>query len=125
MHIELEDRLAKFLGTEEAIIYSYGFATIASAIPAYAKRGDVIFWCVSLPPSLCARVGFLCLLGNMCMYAWMLELARACVLGVCVYACLCVVSLTRTRRAKRMHMRMHAHAYSVRGPPPPPFRTQR
>ena len=24
-------------------MYSYGFATIASAIPAYAKRGDVIF----------------------------------------------------------------------------------
>ena len=29
--------------TEEAIIYSYGFATIASAIPAYSKRGDIIF----------------------------------------------------------------------------------
>nr|KAF6398655.1 serine palmitoyltransferase long chain base subunit 1 [Molossus molossus] len=29
--------------TEEAIIYSYGFATIASAIPAYAKRGDIVF----------------------------------------------------------------------------------
>jgi hypothetical protein len=28
---------------EEALIYSYGFSTIASAIPAYAKRGDVIF----------------------------------------------------------------------------------
>jgi len=28
---------------EEAIIYSYGFATIASAIPAYSKRGDIIF----------------------------------------------------------------------------------
>ncbi|XP_041826231.1 serine palmitoyltransferase 1-like [Melanotaenia boesemani] len=31
------------MGTEEAIIYSYGFATIASAIPAYSKRGDMIF----------------------------------------------------------------------------------
>ncbi|XP_057578109.1 serine palmitoyltransferase 1 isoform X3 [Hippopotamus amphibius kiboko] len=29
--------------TEEAIIYSYGFATIASAIPAYSKRGDLVF----------------------------------------------------------------------------------
>ncbi|XP_057403857.1 serine palmitoyltransferase 1-like [Balaenoptera acutorostrata] len=28
--------------TEEAIIYSYGFATIASAIPAYSKRGDIV-----------------------------------------------------------------------------------
>ncbi|MEE6459710.1 hypothetical protein FKM82_000706 [Ascaphus truei] len=31
------------MGTEEAIIYSYGFATIASAIPAYSKRGDIVF----------------------------------------------------------------------------------
>ncbi|XP_073200989.1 serine palmitoyltransferase 1 isoform X6 [Lepidochelys kempii] len=29
--------------TEESIIYSYGFATIASAIPAYSKRGDIVF----------------------------------------------------------------------------------
>ncbi|KAJ1362104.1 Serine palmitoyltransferase 1 [Parelaphostrongylus tenuis] len=32
-----------FMGCEEAVLYSYGFATIASAIPAYAKKGDVIF----------------------------------------------------------------------------------
>nr|XP_033784843.1 serine palmitoyltransferase 1 isoform X2 [Geotrypetes seraphini] len=32
-----------FMRTEEAIIYSYGFATIASAIPAYSKRGDIVF----------------------------------------------------------------------------------
>lgn len=44
VHLELEERIAQFLGVEEAIIYSYGFATIASAIPAYSKRGDVIFW---------------------------------------------------------------------------------
>ncbi|KAM4532050.1 serine palmitoyltransferase 1 isoform 2-T2 [Fundulus diaphanus] len=43
VHLELESRLAKFMKTEEAIIYSYGFATIASAIPAYSKRGDIIF----------------------------------------------------------------------------------
>uniref|UniRef100_H3ADX7 Serine palmitoyltransferase 1 n=1 Tax=Latimeria chalumnae TaxID=7897 RepID=H3ADX7_LATCH len=43
VHLELEDRLAKFMRTEEAIIYSYGFATIASAIPAYSKRGDLVF----------------------------------------------------------------------------------
>lgn len=43
VHLELEDRLAKFLGMEEAIIYSYGFATLASAIPAYCKRNDLIF----------------------------------------------------------------------------------
>lgn len=43
VHLDLEDRLAKFMHTEEAIIYSYGFATIASAIPAYSKRGDIVF----------------------------------------------------------------------------------
>ncbi|XP_076875751.1 serine palmitoyltransferase 1 [Brachyhypopomus gauderio] len=43
VHLELEVRLANFMKTEEAIIYSYGFATIASAIPAYSKRGDIIF----------------------------------------------------------------------------------
>lgn len=43
VHLELEGRLAKFMNTEEAIIYSYGFATVASAIPAYAKRGDIVF----------------------------------------------------------------------------------
>ncbi|CAH3144417.1 unnamed protein product [Porites lobata] len=43
VHLELEERLAKFMRTEEAILYSYGFSTIASVIPAYSKRGDVIF----------------------------------------------------------------------------------
>ncbi|XP_067678319.1 serine palmitoyltransferase 1-like [Haliotis asinina] len=43
VHLELEDKLAKFMNCEEAILYSYGFATIASAIPAYSKRGDIVF----------------------------------------------------------------------------------
>ncbi|KAK3089463.1 hypothetical protein FSP39_003823 [Pinctada imbricata] len=43
VHLHLEEKLAKFMNSEEAILYSYGFATIASAIPAYSKRGDVIF----------------------------------------------------------------------------------
>ena len=43
VHLYLEEKLEKFLQVEEAIMYSYGFATIASAIPAYSKRGDVIF----------------------------------------------------------------------------------
>lgn len=43
VHLELEDRLAKFLEVEETCVYSYGFSTIASAIPAYAKKGDIIF----------------------------------------------------------------------------------
>lgn len=43
VHVELERRLAKFTKTEDAVLYSYGFATISSAIPTYSKRGDVIF----------------------------------------------------------------------------------
>uniref|UniRef100_A0A1L8EBN7 Serine palmitoyltransferase 1 n=1 Tax=Haematobia irritans TaxID=7368 RepID=A0A1L8EBN7_HAEIR len=43
VHLDLEERLAKFMQMEEALVYSYGFSTIASAIPAYSKRGDVIF----------------------------------------------------------------------------------
>lgn len=43
MHLDLESRLAKFMGTESAIVYSYGFTTIASAIAAYAKKNDVVF----------------------------------------------------------------------------------
>ncbi|CAF0818149.1 unnamed protein product [Didymodactylos carnosus] len=43
IHLELEERLARFFGCEEGIIYSYGFSTIASIIPAYSKRNDVIF----------------------------------------------------------------------------------
>ncbi|PSN57428.1 Serine palmitoyltransferase 1 [Blattella germanica] len=43
VHLVLEERLAQFMKMEEAVVYSYGFSTIASAIPAYAKKGDVIF----------------------------------------------------------------------------------
>lgn len=42
VHIELENHLAKFIGVEEAIIYSQAFATISSVIPAFAKRGDIL-----------------------------------------------------------------------------------
>ncbi|XP_058055288.1 serine palmitoyltransferase 1 [Anopheles bellator] len=43
VHLELEERLARFMEVEEAVVYSYAFSTIASAIPAYSKRGDIIF----------------------------------------------------------------------------------
>ena len=42
-HINLEKEIAAFMGVEEAILYSYGFATVASAIAAYAKKGDILF----------------------------------------------------------------------------------
>lgn len=43
VHLELEERLADYTDTEEAVVYSYGFSTIASAIAAYCKRKDLIF----------------------------------------------------------------------------------
>lgn len=43
VHLELEENLAKFMNYEECIIYSYAFSTIASTIPAYSKRFDIIF----------------------------------------------------------------------------------
>lgn len=43
VHLDLEERLAKFLEVEEAVVYSYAFSTIASAIPAYSKRDDIIY----------------------------------------------------------------------------------
>ncbi|KAI8814308.1 pyridoxal phosphate-dependent transferase [Cladochytrium replicatum] len=42
VHQDLEAKLAEFVGAESAIIYSQAFSTIASALPAFAKRGDII-----------------------------------------------------------------------------------
>ncbi|XP_037085055.1 serine palmitoyltransferase 1-like [Pollicipes pollicipes] len=42
VHLELEHHISAFLGTEETAIYSLGFSTVSSAIPAYAKPGDVL-----------------------------------------------------------------------------------
>eukprot|EP01012_Entosiphon_sulcatum_P062017 TRINITY_DN880_c0_g1_i1.p1 TRINITY_DN880_c0_g1~~TRINITY_DN880_c0_g1_i1.p1 ORF type:complete len:473 (+),score=82.98 TRINITY_DN880_c0_g1_i1:1849-3267(+) len=43
-HLDLEKRLAKFFGTERAIIYSYSYSTISSIIPAFAARGDRVLY---------------------------------------------------------------------------------
>lgn len=42
VHIQLEQDIADFLGTEAAIIYAQAFSTISSVIPAFCKRGDII-----------------------------------------------------------------------------------
>ena len=39
---DLQARLAKYMGTEEAIIYSYDLATVPSVIPAFANAKDVL-----------------------------------------------------------------------------------
>ena len=38
---QIEEEVAAFMGTEEAISYSDSATTIASAIPAFAKKGDL------------------------------------------------------------------------------------
>lgn len=40
--MDLERDIADFLGTEASILYSQGFSTVSSVIPAFCKRGDII-----------------------------------------------------------------------------------
>ncbi|WVW81070.1 hypothetical protein I302_103061 [Kwoniella bestiolae CBS 10118] len=42
VHQKAEADIASFIGTEASIIYSQAFALVSSAIPAFAKRGDII-----------------------------------------------------------------------------------
>ncbi|KAK9110829.1 hypothetical protein Sjap_018889 [Stephania japonica] len=42
VHLDCEDRISKFLGTPDSILYSYGLSTTFSAIPAFCKKGDII-----------------------------------------------------------------------------------
>ncbi|EEC05036.1 serine palmitoyltransferase I, putative [Ixodes scapularis] len=68
IHLELESRLAEFMDVEEACLYSYGFSTMSSAIPSYAKQGDIIFvWskeidlmCATLENAIGSFGGFCC-----------------------------------------------------------------
>ena len=42
VHLEFEEKFAKFLGVEASILYSQAFSAVVSTIPAFAKRGDII-----------------------------------------------------------------------------------
>eukprot|EP01094_Clydonella_sp_ATCC50884_P028477 TRINITY_DN854_c0_g1_i2.p1 TRINITY_DN854_c0_g1~~TRINITY_DN854_c0_g1_i2.p1 ORF type:complete len:441 (+),score=118.95 TRINITY_DN854_c0_g1_i2:940-2262(+) len=41
-HLELEEKMAKFVGTATSILYASGLATQTSAVSAFAKRGDFL-----------------------------------------------------------------------------------
>ncbi len=41
-HLDFETEIARFMGTPEAISYSDGASTVASTIPAFAKKGDLL-----------------------------------------------------------------------------------
>lgn len=42
LHVELEERLAKFFKTEAVLLYSTGFQTALGVVPALAQKGDYI-----------------------------------------------------------------------------------
>ena len=42
VHKQLEEAVAEFLGTEDAVVYGMGWATNATVIPAIMKKGDLI-----------------------------------------------------------------------------------
>ena len=42
VHLELEEKIANFMKTEESILYSYDAATVPSIIPAFANARDII-----------------------------------------------------------------------------------
>jgi serine palmitoyltransferase len=42
VHLQCEAALAKYMGVEDAILYSFGSATGSSVVPAFCKRGDVV-----------------------------------------------------------------------------------
>ncbi len=42
LHIKLEETIAKFKGTEDAIYYNSGFTANSGAIPALVREGDII-----------------------------------------------------------------------------------
>lgn len=44
VHLDLEKKIAEFFGTEQAILYAQGYAAVASVIPAFSKRGDIIVY---------------------------------------------------------------------------------
>lgn len=42
LHVQLEAQLARFFGTESAVLYSQAFSAVASTIPAFVKKGDIV-----------------------------------------------------------------------------------
>ena len=38
----LQEQLAKFMGTQESIIYAYDLATVPSVLPAFANSKDLL-----------------------------------------------------------------------------------
>jgi 7-keto-8-aminopelargonate synthetase-like enzyme len=55
-HLELEKRIAEFIGTDKSIIYSMHVATASSVIPAFMNRDDLILTRYSMNPSIISGI---------------------------------------------------------------------
>ncbi len=42
VHLDLQKELSRIFETEAAIIYAQGYSAVASVIPAFSKKGDII-----------------------------------------------------------------------------------
>jgi len=42
VHLTLEEKIKNFMNAEDCLIYSYGFATVSSVIPAFTGQGDLL-----------------------------------------------------------------------------------
>lgn len=42
VHLQLEQDLARFFGSDDAVVFSSNYATISSTVPCFAKRGDYV-----------------------------------------------------------------------------------
>ncbi|MFP4227439.1 MAG: aminotransferase class I/II-fold pyridoxal phosphate-dependent enzyme [Salinivenus sp.] len=43
LHLELEERLARFMGKDKAVLFSTGYMTNMGVVEAVAKKGDLVF----------------------------------------------------------------------------------
>lgn len=68
LHIELEQRLAKFMGKEDCLLYSTGFQAAQGVIPVLAQKGDYVITDKENHASIVA--------GNLIARAMMVEVVR-------------------------------------------------
>lgn len=48
VHLDLEQRLKQFFNVEGAIYYSFGYCTVSSVIPCFAKKDDLLLVYVTI-----------------------------------------------------------------------------
>lgn len=95
-HIEIENAMALFMGTEAAISYSDSASCEASTVPAFAKRGDLIVADSDIHHAI--QTGVELSRAKVCVHVFMFIYIHAYNVHICVYmlihivscACMCV-----------------------------------